>query len=78
MTLLGFTSFYREGVEVVLSLQSYRLKLGSKPVLYGVLVGLPPTSIVVALAFLAHRKLPYRKMLVLTRVLLGAVLLVMV
>jgi high-affinity iron transporter len=29
MRLLGFTSFYREGFEVVLFLQSYRLKLGS-------------------------------------------------
>ncbi len=37
MILLGFTSFYREGVEVVLFLQSYRLKLGGAPVLYGVL-----------------------------------------
>lgn len=78
MTLLGFTSFYREGVEVVLFLQSYRLKVGGEPVLYGVLVGMLFTSIVAVLAFVAHRKLPYRKMLVLTGVLLGAVLLVMV
>ena len=78
MALLGFTSFYREGVEVVLFLQSYRLKLGGKPVLFGVLVGLTLTSIVAALTFLAHRKLPYKKMLVLTGILLGVVLLVMV
>ena len=78
MALLGFTSFYREGVEVVLFLQSYRLKLGGKPVLYGVLVGLLFTGIVAALTFVAHRKLPYKKMLVLTGIMLGAVLLVMV
>jgi high-affinity iron transporter len=78
MAALGFTSFYREGVEVVLFLQSYRLKLGGETVLYGVLVGLLFTGIVSALTFLAHRKLPYRRMLVLTGVMLGAVLLVMV
>ena len=78
MVLLGFTSFYREGVEVVLFLQSYRLNLGGTPVLYGVLIGLLLTGIVAILTFLAHRKLPYRRMLVLTGVLLGVVLLVMV
>jgi len=78
MVALGFTSFYREGVEVVLFLQSYRLKLGGETVLYGVLIGLLFTGIVSVLTFLAHRKLPYRRMLVLTGVMLGAVLLVMV
>jgi high-affinity iron transporter len=78
MALLGFTSFYREGVEVVLFLQSYRLRLGGQPVLYGVIVGLVLTSIIAALTFLAHRKLPYKKMLVFTGIMLGGVLLVMV
>ncbi|MGB9148389.1 MAG: iron permease, partial [Acidobacteriaceae bacterium] len=78
MALLGFTSFYREGVEVVLFLQSYRLKLGGEPVLYGALLGLLFTGTVAILTFLAHRKLPYRRMLVLTGAMLGAVLLVMV
>jgi high-affinity iron transporter len=78
MALLGFTSFYREGVEVVLFLQSYRLKLGGEPVFYGVLLGLLFTGVVAVLTFLAHQKLPYKKMLVLTGVMLGAVLLVMV
>ncbi len=76
--LLGFTSFYREGVEVVLFLQSYRLKLGGEPVFWGVLAGMLLTGIVTALTFLAHQKLPYRKMLVLPGGLLGVVLLVMV
>jgi high-affinity iron transporter len=76
--LLGFTSLYREGFEVVLLLQSYRLKLGGNPVFQGVLLGLLFSGIVAVLTFVAHRRLPYRRMLVLTGVLLGVVLLVMV
>jgi high-affinity iron transporter len=76
--LLGFTSLYREGFEVVLFLQSYRLKRGGRIVLYGVLLGLLLSGIVAVLTFLAHRRLPYRRMLILTGVMLGAVLLVMV
>jgi high-affinity iron transporter len=60
------------------TLQSYRLKLGGEPVFYGVLLGLLFTGIVAALTFVAHRKLPYKKMLVLTGIMLGVVLLVMV
>jgi high-affinity iron transporter len=78
LILLGFSSFYREGFEVVLFLQSYRLKLGGTPVLYGVLIGVALTAIVAVLTFVAHQRLPYKKMLVLTGVLLGVVLLVMV
>jgi high-affinity iron transporter len=78
MALLGFSSFYREGVEVVLFLQSYRLKLGGETILWGVALGILFTAIVAVLTFQAHRKLPYKKMLVLTGVMLGAVLLVMV
>jgi high-affinity iron transporter len=78
LILLGFSSFYREGFEVVLFLQSYRLKLGGTPVLYGVLIGVALSAIVAVLTFVAHQRLPYRKMLVLTGVLLGVVLLVMV
>jgi high-affinity iron transporter len=78
LALLGFSSFYREGFEVVLFLQNYRLKLGTAPVFHGVLLGLGLTAIVGVLTFVAHRRLPYRKMLVLTGVLLGGVLLVMV
>lgn len=76
--LLGFSSLYREGFEVVLFLQSYRLKLGGTTVLYGVSLGLALTTIVGILTFVAHRRLPYRKMLVFTGVMLGLVLLVMV
>ena len=78
LVLLGFTSFYREGVEVVLFLQSFRLRLGSTVVLEGVIIGLILTGLVAILNFVAHRHLPYKKMLIVTGVMLGAVLLVMV
>ena len=42
------------------------------------LVGLALTTVVAVLTFIVHRKLPYRRMLVATGVLLGIVLLVMV
>jgi len=76
--LLGFASLYREGFEVVLFLQSYNLKMGGQVVLGGALIGLFLSGIVAVLAFVAHRRLPYRKMLVSTGVMLGFVLLVMV
>ena len=78
LALLGFSSVYREGFEVVLFLQSYRLRLGTAPVLYGVGAGLLLTTAVGVLTFVAHRRLPYRRMLVLTGVMLGLVMLVMV
>ena len=78
MALLGFTSLYREGFEVVLFLQTYRLRLGGETVFWGTCMGLALTAIVAALTFVAHRKMPYRKMLVLTGGLLGVVLVVMV
>ena len=78
MGLLGFSSFYREGFEVVLFLQSFRLRVGGEPVLGGVLLGLLTTTAVAVLTFLIHHHLPYRRMLVVTGVMLAVVLLVMV
>lgn len=76
--LLGFSSLYREGFEVVLFLQSYHLRFGGWTVLKGTLLGLLLTGIVAVIAFILHKRLPYRKMLVVTGVMLGVVLLVMV
>jgi high-affinity iron transporter len=78
LALLGFTSFYREGFEVVLFLQSYRIRLGGRPVFLGVLIGMIFSGITAILTFLVHRRLPFRRMLVLTGIMLGGVLLVMV
>src|SRR5437762_1675229 len=78
LVLLGFTSLYREGFEVVLFLQSYHLRLGGDVVLKGALLGLVLTGMVAVLTFILQQRLPYRKMLITTGVLLGVVLLVMV
>ena len=78
MILLGFTSLYREGFEVVLFLQSYNLRLGGGVVLKGALLGLVLTGMVAVLTFVLQQRLPYRKMLITTGILLGVVLLVMV
>jgi high-affinity iron transporter len=78
LILLGFTSLYREGFEVVLFLQSYNLRLGGGVVLKGALLGLVLTGMVAVLTFVLQQRLPYRKMLITTGILLGIVLLVMV
>jgi high-affinity iron transporter len=77
LVMLGFTSVYREGFEVVLFLQALKVKSGSTTVLEGVALGLLGTTIVGVITFWLHHKLPYRRMLVLTGVLIGVVLVVM-
>jgi high-affinity iron transporter len=77
LVVLGFTSVYREGFEVVLFLQSLQLKAGTATVMEGVALGLAATAVVGVLTFWLHHKLPYRRMLVLTGVLLAMVLVVM-
>ncbi len=78
LVLLGLTSVYREGFEVVLFLQSYYLKLGGWTVLHGSMLGLALTLVVAVITFWMHQRMPYRKMLIVTGIMLGAVLLVMV
>jgi len=78
LAILGFTSVYREGFEVVLFLQNLRLKAGSLTVLEGVGLGFAFTVAAGAITFSAQHRLPYRRMLVATGILLGFVLLVMV
>jgi high-affinity iron transporter len=78
LVALGFTSVYREGFEVVLFLQSLQLEAGTSAVLEGVAFGLAGTAIVGVMVFWLHHRLPYKRMLVLTGVLVGVVLVVMI
>jgi high-affinity iron transporter len=78
LILLGFTSLYREGFEVVLFLQTYHLRFGGAVILKGALLGIALSGIVAVLTFVLQQRLPYRKMLITTGILLGVVLLVMV
>lgn len=75
---VGLTAVYREGFEVVLFLQNFRLQAGGRPVLAGTLIGLGLTAVVGHLTFVAQRKMPFKKILVATGIMLGGVLLVMV
>ncbi len=78
LVLLGFSSVYREGFEVVLFLQTLQLEAGTGTVLEGVLIGLAATVAVGFAMFFLQQKLPYKRMLVVTGVMLGVVLVVMV
>lgn len=76
--LLGFTSIYREGFEVVIFLQSLRVTFGSSVVLEGVTLGALFTAAVGVLTFSLHQKLPYKRLLIITGAMLLVVLFVMV
>jgi high-affinity iron transporter len=78
LVALGFTSVFREGLEVVLFLQNLELQDGTGTVLEGVGIGLVLTATVGVVTFWLHHRLPYRRMLVLTGVLVGTVLVVMI
>lgn len=75
---LGFTSVFREGFETVLFLQALQLSSGTGVVLAGVSLGLVFTAVVGAATFALERRLPYKKMLVATGVLIALVLVVLV
>ncbi len=76
--LLGFTSVYREGFEIVVFLQGLRVTFGSSVVLEGVVLGLLFTAAVGVITFVLHQHLPYKRLLIITGLLLVAVLWVMV
>jgi high-affinity iron transporter len=78
LAVLGLTSVYREGFETVLFLQSLELSAGAATVLEGAGLGLAMTLAVAVLTFALQRKLPYKRMLVVTGVMIGFVLVVMV
>jgi high-affinity iron transporter len=76
--LLGFSTVYREGFETVLFLQALELNSGGLVVAEGVLLGGLAVTAVAVCTFVLERKLPYKKMLIATGVLLTAVLVIMV
>jgi high-affinity iron transporter len=78
LALLGFTSVYREGFEVVIFLQNLRELYGSSVVLEGVTIGLLFTAATGVLTFALHQRLPYKRLLIITGVMLLFVLLVSV
>ena len=78
LVILGFTSMYREGFETVLFLQALVLDAGTAVVLEGVAVGAIAVLIVGLITFKLQARLPYKKMLVWTGVLIGLVLVTMV
>jgi high-affinity iron transporter len=76
--ILGLTSVYREGFETVLFLQNLQVSAGTGATLLGVAIGLGATLAVGLVTFALGRKLPYKRMLIVTGVLIGLVLAVMV
>jgi high-affinity iron transporter len=78
LVMLGFTSVYREGFETVLFLQALVLESGLTVVLSGVAAALAAVCLVGFVTFRLQVNLPYKKMLIVTGVLIGAVLLQMV
>ena len=76
--LLGFVSVYREGFETALFLQALFLRAGADTVLAGVLLGGAAVAAVGVLTLHLEKKLPHKKMLVVTGVLIGTVLITLV
>ena len=76
--MLGFTSVFREGFETVLFLQALQLSSGTGIVLAGVSLGLLLTAVVGVATFALERKLPYKRLLIVTGVLISLVLVVLV
>lgn len=78
LLLLGLSSVYREGLETVLFLQALQTSAGTGATALGAGIGLGATLIVGAITFKLQRKLPFKRMLILTGVLIALVLAVMV
>ncbi len=78
LALLGFTSVYRECFEVVIFLQQLRELYGASIVVEGVVIGGLFTAAAGVLTFTLHQRLPYKRLLIITGVMLLFVLLVSV
>jgi high-affinity iron transporter len=78
LLLIGFTSIYREGFETVLFLQALVLDAGMWVVLQGVALGLIFVFGVGYLTFKLQTRLPYKKLLIVTGILIVSVLFTLV
>jgi high-affinity iron transporter len=78
LVLLGLSSVYREGLETVLFLQALQTSAGFGAAALGAGIGLSATLLVGVITFRLQRKLPFKRMLILTGVLIALVLAVMV
>jgi len=74
LVMVGFLTIYREGFETTLFLQSLILESGMKWVLIGVACGAVMVAATGVLIFVIGARLPYRKLLVLTGVLVVTIL----
>lgn len=78
MIVLGFTSIYREGFETVLFLQAMVMDSSTGTVMSGIGMGMAGVILVGIMLFLVQVKLPYKKMLIITGVMISSVLVTMV
>jgi high-affinity iron transporter len=74
LVALGFTSVYREGFEIVLFLQALVLEGGVSVVLTGVIAASIAVAFVGMIVFRLQKNLPYMKILIITGIMIGAVL----
>ena len=77
LAMLGFTAVYREGFETVLFLQALALEAGAASVAEGVLLGMLAVAAVGVLTIALQRKLPHKRMLEFTGLLILGVLVIM-
>src|SRR6202171_442539 len=78
MAVLGFTSTYREGFETVLFLHTLGLQTSGAAVGAGAAIGLGAVALAGALVLGLQLRLPYKRMLMATGLLISLVLVVMV
>ena len=77
LAMLGFSAVYREGFETALFLQALALEAGAASVAEGALLGALGVAAVGVLTIALQRKLPHKRMLELTGVMILGVLVVM-
>jgi high-affinity iron transporter len=74
LVMVGFLTIYREGFETTLFLQSLILESGMKWVLIGVACGVVMVAVAGFIIFVIGARLPYRKLLVFTGILVVTIL----